>query len=62
MTHDAVKYGKAPKFSDTRNLCCNLTKIQTKRPQSQNSIHGIANSEDPDQTAPLGTVCPDRSV
>ena len=25
-------YRKIPKFSDTRNLCCNLPKIQTKRP------------------------------
>ena len=24
--------GKAPKFWDARNLCCNLPKIQTKRP------------------------------
>ena len=35
----------------------------------QNNANGIANSEDPDQTAPLGevliwvsTVCPDLSV
>ena len=53
-------YGKVPKFSDTRKLCCNLPKIQTKR---QNLLilrlkdaNGIANSEDPDQTAPLGAV------
>ena len=25
-------YRKVPKFSDARNLCCNLPKIQTKRP------------------------------
>ena len=48
---------KVPKFSDTRKLCCNLPKIQTKR---QNLLifrlkdaNEIANSEDPDQTAPL---------
>ena len=47
-------------FSDTRKLCCNLPKIQTKR---QNLLifwlkdaNEIANSEDPDQTAPLGAV------
>ena len=55
-----IQYRKVPKFSDTRKLCCNLTKIQTKR---QNllifwlkDVNGIANSEDPDQTAPLGAV------
>ena len=26
------KYSKVPKFSDARKLCCNLSKIQTKRP------------------------------
>ena len=25
-------YRKVPKFSDARKLCCNLPKIQTKRP------------------------------
>ena len=43
-----------------RNLCFNLSKIQTKRPNlrvlRQNDANGIANSEDPDQTAPLGAV------
>ena len=51
---------KVPKFSDTKNLCCNLPNIQTKRPNlgvfCQNDAKGIANSEDPDQTAPLGAV------
>ena len=55
-----LKYLKVPKFSDARNLCCNLPKIQTKRPNlmvfSQKDANGIANSEDPDQTAPLGAV------
>ena len=49
-----------PKFSYTRKLCCNLPKIQTKRPNlrvfRQNDANGKANSEDPDQTAPLGAV------
>ena len=53
-------YRKVPKFSDARKLCCNLPKIQTKR-QNQlifrlKDANGIANSEDPDQTAPLGAV------
>ena len=29
---------------------------------SPKDADGLANSEDPDQTAPLGTVCPDLSV
>ena len=49
-----------PKFSDARKLCCNLPKIQTKRPNlrvfHQKDANGIANSEDPDQTAPVGAV------
>ena len=53
-------YRKVPKFSDTTKLCCNLPKIQTKSPNlrvfSQEDANGIANSEDPDQTAPLGAV------
>ena len=50
------RYRKIPKFSDARKLCCNFTKIQGKRPNfwvfCQNDVNGIANSEDPDQTAP----------
>ena len=53
-------YCKVPKFSDARKLCCNLPKIRTKSPNlsvfSQNDSSRIANSEDPDQTAPLGAV------
>ena len=54
-------YHKIPKFADARKLCCNLPKIQTKRPNlkvfCQKHANGIANSEDPDQTSPLGAVC-----
>ena len=53
-------YLKVPKFSDARKLCCNLPKIQTKRPKlrvfCQKDAKGMANSEDPDQTAPLEAV------
>ena len=53
-------YCKVPKFSDSRKLHCNLPKIQIKRPNlslfHQKDANGIANSEDPDQTAPLGAV------
>ena len=50
-----MAYCKVPKFSGTRKLCCNLPKFQTKRQKFrafyQNDANGIANSEDPDQTA-----------
>ena len=53
-------YRKVPKFWDARNHCCILPKIQRKRPNlrvfCQNGANGIANSEDPDQTVPLGVV------
>ena len=53
-------YCKVPKFSDAIKLRCNLPKIQTKRQNlrvfCQKDANGIANSEDPDQTAPLGAV------
>ena len=54
------EYRNVPKFSGARHLCCNLSKIQTKRPNlwvfHQKDANGIANSGDPDQTAPLGAV------
>ena len=44
---------KVPKFSDAKKLCCNLPKIQTKRPNlrvfCQNDAYGMTNSVDPDQ-------------
>ena len=53
-------YRNVPKFSDATKLCCNLSKIQIKRLNlrgfPQKDANGIANSEDPDQTAPLGAV------
>ena len=53
-------YRKVPKISDARKLCCNLPKIQEKRPNlwvfRLKDANGIANSEDSDQTAPLGAV------
>ena len=57
--HWYVEYSKDPKFSDTIKLCCNQPKIQTKRPNlevfCQKDANVIANSGDPDQTAPLGS-------
>ena len=52
-------YRKVPKFSDARKLCCNLPKTQKRSNLwvfRQKDANGIANSEDPDQTAPLGAV------
>ena len=53
-------YCNVPKYSSTKLFCCKLPEIQTKssnhRLFCQNSAKGIANSEDPDQTAPLGAV------
>ena len=53
-------YRKFPKYSDTQNICCNHSKIWTTwlyhRVMSPNNADGIANSVDPDQTAPLGAV------
>ena len=51
-------YRKVPKFSDTRQPYCNSPIIQTKRQNlevfCQKHANGIANSEEPDQTASLG--------
>ena len=48
------------KFLDPRKNFCNLhvPEIHTKRPKAiyKNDANGIENSEDPDQTAPLGAV------
>ena len=58
-------YRKVPKYLDTRKICCNLPKIQTKR---QNLLifrlkdsNGIANSEYPDQSD-LGLHCLPKTV
>ena len=62
MAANGKDYHKVTKFPDARKLCCNLPKIQTKSPNfrvfRQKDANGIANSEDPDQTAPapLGAV------
>ena len=53
-------YCKFPKYSDTQTICCNHSKILTMwlyhRVMSPNDADGMANSIDPDQTAPLGAV------
>ena len=49
-----------PKYSDTQKICCNHSKIWTmwlyKRVMSPNDADRMANSVDPDETAPLGGV------
>ena len=50
-------YRKFPKYSDTQKLCCNHSKSLTMwLYYSVNNADGMANSVDPDQTAPLGAV------
>ena len=53
-------YRKFPKYLDTQKICCNHFKIWTMwlyhRVMSPNDADGMANSVDPDQTAPLGAV------
>ena len=54
-------YRKFPKYSDTQTICWNHSKIWTMwlyhRVMSPNDAVGMANSVDPDQTAPLGLHC-----
>ena len=55
-----IEYHKLTKYSDTQKICCNHSKIWTTwlyhRVMSPNDADGMANSVDPDQTAPLGAV------
>ena len=50
-------YRKVSTFSDARKLCSKLPKLQTKKPNRRTfcprDANGIANSADPDQTAPV---------
>ena len=58
--HIYTDYRKTPKFLDTENVCCNQPKIQTKRifhrEICSKCADRMANSADPDQTAPCGAV------
>ena len=55
-----VHYRNDPKFLDTQKICYNHSKIWSMwlyhRVMSPNDADGMANSVDPDQTAPLGAV------
>ena len=57
---NSSNYRKSPKNSDTRKMCCSHPKIWTRwlcrKIMSPKDADGLANSEDPDQTAPLGAV------
>ena len=54
------EYRKFPKYSDTQNICCIDSKIWTMwlyhGVMGPNDADGMANSVDPDQTAPVGAV------
>ena len=53
-------YCKFPKYSDAQKICYSHSKIWTMllyhRVMNPNDVDGMANSVDPDQTAPLGAV------
>ena len=57
---DQTEYRKVPKFLDAKKLCCNLPKIKQKRPNlmvfHKKDANVVANSADPDETAPLRAV------
>ena len=58
-------YHTNPNNSDTWNICCNpniWTKWFYRSEMHQEDADGMANSVDPDQTAPLGSVWTDLSV
>ena len=61
LTWRIVSTVKFPNFRMPAKLCFDLSKIRTKWPNlrvfCQKDANGIANSEYPDQTAPLGAVC-----
>ena len=58
--HEQMDTVKFLNFRMPKKLCCNPPKIQEKRPNLWVFYHKdaneIANSEDPDQTAPPGAV------
>ena len=46
----------SPKNLDTQNICCSYSKMWTNNVTSPKDADRMANSVDPDQTAPLGAV------
>ena len=61
-----LQYRKTPKNSITKNTAVIILKLEQNRFTTHdfgpNDVDRIANSVDPDQTAPLGVVCPDLPV
>ena len=59
-TRNKLYYRKFPKYLDMQKNCCYHSKILTMwlyhGVTSPNDADGMANSVDPDQTAPLGAV------
>ena len=57
ITSTYLMFRKFPKYSDTQKICCKHSQIWTMwlyhRVMSPNDADGMANSMDPDQTAPL---------
>ena len=57
LIYFVFNYHKFPKYSDTQKICSNHSKIWTKslyhRVMSPNDADGMANSVDPNQTAPV---------
>ena len=56
LPRDNSDYRKVPKFLDARKVRCNLQTDQTLEYFVKKDTDRIANSADPDQTAPLGAV------
>ena len=52
----ATNYRKFPKYSYTKTFVVITLKFVYHRVMRPNDAEGIANSVDPDQTAPLGAV------
>ena len=49
-------YRKFPKYSDTQKFVVITLKFELSESNESKDADGIANSVDPDQTAPLGAV------
>ena len=58
--HNVKHYRKSSQYLDSKNVCHNYRKTQTKRffhrEICSKGADGMANSVDPDQTAPQGAV------
>ena len=59
--HNIKHYRKSSQYLDVKNVCRNYRKTKKKRfsrrEMCPKGADGMANSVEPDQTAPQGTVC-----